>query len=245
MPGAGAPGPLVIIGGHEDREGERAILRAVASHVGDGPLLLLSAASASPEKYLGVYEAAFADLGVTVVPVSPTEPDSTFQGGGGVFISGGDQKRFMDSVPPEVRESIRALRSRGGVVAGTSAGASVLSEVMLAAGPGRESPDLDDVDLREGLGLLPGAVVDQHFAERGRIGRLVAAVAQRPDVVGIGIDEDTAVIAEGDRIDVVGAGSVYLLDIPRSARDAPGRAAEFRLRVLASGESARLGGPRH
>jgi cyanophycinase len=241
----GTPGPLVIIGGHEDREGDRTILRAVASHAAGGPLLLLSAASASPEKYLGVYEAAFADLGVTLVPISATEPDSTFQGAGGVFISGGDQKRFMEDVPAEVRESIRALRSRGGVVAGTSAGASVLSEVMLAAGPGRESPDLGDVDLREGLGLLRAAVIDQHFAERGRIGRLVAAVAQRPDVVGIGIDEDTAVIVDGERIEVVGAGSVYLLDVPRAARDAAPRAAEFRLRVLAAGESARLGGPRH
>jgi cyanophycinase len=162
------------------------------------------------------------------------DPDaaSKLAGAGGLFISGGSQNRFMERVPPAVREGIRALWRGGGVVAGTSAGASVLSSAMLARGPAEETPAPDEVDLAEGLGLLEGAIVDQHFSERGRIGRLVAAVAQRRDLLGVGIDEDTALIVERGRMLALGAGSVYLLDAVDRL--------EFRLRVLASGDAVEL-----
>ena len=232
-------GSLILIGGHEDREGERTILRAVAVRVDSRPLLLLSAASKVPEEYLDIYRDAFSDLGVQIVALDQNDPDAAqkVQGASGVFISGGDQNRFMESVPAELRQSIRDLWLSGGVIAGTSAGASVMSSVMLARGPAEETPDPDDVDLGEGLGLLGGAVVDQHFSERGRIGRLVAAVTQRRELLGIGIDEDTALIVERDRMLVLGAGSVYLLDVAAHEADP----VEFRLRVLASGDAARHG----
>jgi cyanophycinase len=234
----GTTGSLIAIGGNEDREGQRTILRSVAVRLGGGRLLLLSVASTSPDDYLQLYREAFRDLGVEVVPVSVDDPDAAqkFADAGGLFISGGNQSRFMDLVTAELRESIRALWMRGGVVAGTSAGASVLGAVMLAHGAGDESPDRDDVDLREALGLVGGTIIDQHFAERGRIGRLVAALAQRGDLRGLGIDEDTALVIEPERMLVIGSGSVYLLDSVPPRADPP----EFRLRVLAAGDSIRV-----
>src|SRR3546814_15945439 len=89
---------------------------------------------------------------------------------------------------------VRRLHLRGGVVAGTSAGASVMSETMLVRGSSQESHRIGDLHMAPGLGLIRDVIIDQHFAERGRIGRLLGAVAQNPRVLGIGIDEDTAII---------------------------------------------------
>jgi cyanophycinase len=206
-------GPLVVIGGHEDREGERVILKEVARHLRGRKLLLCAAASRSPEKYLTMYRTAFADLGVEVIQLDASNAHAVSDGAGGVFLSGGKQGRLVQAVSgTAIERAIREIWDGGGVIAGTSAGASALGETMLARGAGDETPSDDDVQFATGLGLIAGVIIDQHFAERGRIGRLATAVATRPDLVGLGIDEDTAIVIAAGRMEVIGDGGVYVLD---------------------------------
>jgi cyanophycinase len=111
-------------------------------------------------------------------------------------------------------EVVRKLYAQGATIAGTSSGASVMSETMLVAGNGEDS-HISGGSLRmaPGLGLVPGVIIDQHFAERGRIGRLLGAVAQNPRLLGIGIDEDTAIAFDGHKkFSVLGSGAVYIVD---------------------------------
>ena len=102
---------------------------------------------------------------------------------------------------------------RGGLVAGTSAGASVMSDTMLVTGESRGTPRISDsLRMAPGLGLMHHVVIDQHFSERGRFGRLLGAVAHNPQSLGLGIDEDTAIVVQGKAFRVLGSGAVYVLD---------------------------------
>jgi cyanophycinase len=215
-------GPLIIIGGHEDKEGERIILREVAHHLKGGRLVLATVASHQPEGYFESYKKAFAALGVTDLvelyledraEAKDVEKLRIFDGAAGVFFSGGDQLRIssqLGDTPAEQR--VREIHEAGGVIAGTSAGASAMSDTMLVKGNGQETHRIGDLHLAPGLGLVRDVIIDQHFAERGRIGRLLGAVAQNPRELGIGIDEDTAVILRGHKFKVVGSGGVYVVD---------------------------------
>jgi len=109
---------------------------------------------------------------------------------------------------------MRVLYAQGALIAGTSSGASVMAEVMLASGESQSSPRTgDSFRLAPGLGLISGVIIDQHFAERGRMGRLLGAVALNPRLLGIGIDEDTALVFRGhEEAGVVGSGAVYFID---------------------------------
>jgi cyanophycinase len=216
------PGPLIVIGGHEDKEGERLILKEVAARLGQGKLVIATVASHEPEGYFDAYKAAFAPLGVTdLVELYVNERDETrsprthdiLSDAAGVFFTGGDQLRISSQIgDTPVEEMVRAIHRRGGVIAGTSAGASAMSETMLVRGPSAESHRIGDLNMAPGLGLLSEVIIDQHFAERGRIGRLLGAVAQNPRMLGIGIDEDTAIVVEGGRCTVLGSGAVYVVD---------------------------------
>jgi cyanophycinase len=132
----------------------------------------------------------------------------------GVFFTGGDQLRITSQIgDTPTFEKLHELHRRGVVIAGTSAGASVVCETMLVAGEGRESHRIDDsLKMAPGLGLVPGMIVDQHFAERGRLGRLLGAVAHNPVMLGVGIDEDTAIIIENGHFTVLGSGAIYVID---------------------------------
>lgn len=131
----------------------------------------------------------------------------------GVFFTGGDQLRIASQIgDTPIERAVLDLHLRGGLIAGTSAGASVMSETMLVKGSGAESHRIGDLHMAPGLGLIRDVIIDQHFAERGRIGRLLGAVAQNPRLLGIGIDEDTAIIVEGRRFHVVGDGAVTVVD---------------------------------
>lgn len=217
-------GALIIIGGHEDRDpkGKRAVLREVAARVGGGKLVLATVASHEPEGYLDVYAKAFEGLGIGdlvelyVDERSEAEQDeklAVLDDAAGVFFSGGDQLRIASQVghtPIEAR--VRRIFERGGLIAGTSAGAAVMSETMLVKGASGESHRIGDLHMAPGLGLIRNVIIDQHFAERGRFGRLLGAVAHNPRVLGLGVDEDTAAIVEGDTFRVVGSGAVYVVD---------------------------------
>ena len=247
-------GPLIIIGGGEDKEGERTILREVARRLDGGKLVLATVASHQPEGYFEAYQKAFADLGVTdLVELYVEERAETanpeklklFDGAVGVFFSGGDQLRIASQIgDTPVEQKVRAIHERGGLVAGTSAGASVMSETMLVKGASSESHRIGDLHMAPGLGLVPNVIIDQHFAERGRFGRLFGAVAHNPRELGIGIDEDTAIVVEGEALRVIGKGCVYVVDgagvtrsnIAEARADRALSMTDVRLHVLSQGD---------
>jgi cyanophycinase len=249
------PGPLIAIGGHEDKDGKRTILQEVARRLNGGRLVLATVASHQPEGYFPSYQKAFEAFGVTdLVELylndrSEThDPDkiALFEGATGVFFSGGDQLRISSQIgDTPIEQRIKEIHHCGGLIAGTSAGAAVMSESMLTGGSSGESHRIGDLNMAPGLGLIRDAIIDQHFAERGRIGRLLGAVAHNPRMLGIGVDEDTAIIVEGRQFRVLGAGAVYVVDAEDVTHSniAEGRSAQtmsihdVRLHVLASGDS--------
>ena len=215
-------GPLIIIGGHEDKEGERVILKEVAQGLKGGRLVIATVASHEPEGYFESYRAAFAGIGVTDLVELYVEERSqslespalkVLEGAGGVFFSGGDQLRISSQIgDTPIERRLRELHEAGAVIAGTSAGASVMSETMLVKGASSESYRIGDLHMAPGLGLIRDLIIDQHFAERGRYGRLLGAVAHNPRLLGVGIDENTAIVVHGRRFRVIGSGAAYVVD---------------------------------
>jgi cyanophycinase len=248
-------GTLIIIGGHEDHDGDREILREVAKHVANGRLVLATIASHEPDGYLEKYQASFADLGVTEVTelyvaeraegASP-EKLAALDGVEAIFFSGGDQLRITSQIgDTPIEKRVHEIFRNGGLIAGTSAGASMMADTMLVKGQSAASFRIGEVRMAPGLGLLPNVIIDQHFAERGRIGRLIGAVSQNPRVLGIGIDEDTAIVVQGHRFRVIGSGAVYLVDasgvthsnIADAETDAPLSIYDLKLHVLSGGDA--------
>jgi cyanophycinase len=218
----GSKGSLIIIGGHEDKEGERRILQEVRARAARGKLVVATVATAHPQEVWAEYRAVFRKLGMKSIEhldvesredAFAEEKVAVLQGAGAVFFTGGDQLRITSRMGGSPAcERIREIFERGGTIAGTSAGASAMSDTMLVAGPSDQSNKAEAVQMAPGLGLINGVIVDQHFAERGRLGRLVGAVAQNPRLLGVGIDEDTAVVAEATRLSILGSGAVYVVD---------------------------------
>lgn len=217
-------GSLIIIGGHEERDpnGKRRILHEVANRIRGGKLVLATVASHNPEGYFDEYEKAFADLDIGELvelyvedrnEASDREKLEVLDDAQGIFFSGGDQLRITSQIGDTgIEAKVRALFDRGGLVAGTSAGAAVMSETMLVKGTSKVTHRIGDVRMAPGLGLIRDVIIDQHFAERSRFGRLLGAVAQNPRVLGVGIDENTAAIVERDEMRVIGDGAVYIVD---------------------------------
>jgi cyanophycinase len=248
-------GTLVAIGGHEDKEGRKTILKEVAHLLHGGRLVVATVASHDPEGYFDSYKQAFADLGVTdLVELYVNERAETaspetlrlLEGAAGIFFSGGDQLRISSTLgDTPVARRVAEILAGGGVIVGTSAGAAAMSDTMLVKGSSAESHRIGDLHMAPGLGLMRDVIIDQHFAERGRIGRLLGAVAQNPRELGVGIDEDTAIVVRGSRFEVLGSGGVYVVDgsgVTHSniAEAAPQRALsifDVRLHVLGSGDA--------
>ncbi len=222
----GTPGALLAIGGAEDRAGSRgSVLDRFVRLAGRdlARIAVIPTASSLGPEIIDSYERAFHRLGAKeVVPLRPTsrieahDPSlvAELSRVTGVFMTGGNQLRLSAVVAgTPFGEAIREAHLRGAVVGGTSAGASFLSSHMVAMGPGGATPKQRMTQLAAGLGLLPNAVVDQHFLQRNRYGRLLMLVAQSPALLGIGVDENTgAVIEDGHLMSVVGRGSVTVLD---------------------------------
>jgi cyanophycinase len=217
-------GTLIIIGGKEDKDGNQEILQLVAERAGSGKLVVATVATDVPDELWKEYREIFRKLGVrriehldirTREEALSEEYARIVEDAEVLFFTGGDQLKITSQLGDSMiyRRTIQLLE-KGGTVAGTSAGASVMSTTMLVAGPGEQSPNIEDaIRMAPGLGFFPDAVVDQHFAERGRIGRLVSAISQNPRQLGVGIDEDTAIIVHGlDYFEVVGRGAAYVLD---------------------------------
>jgi cyanophycinase len=216
---------LVIIGGHEDRTNDKIILGEVARRIGSGKLVVSTVAMAKgTDELFDQYETAFRSLGVKHVynlEINSREEATReskikiLDNANGVFFTGGDQVKITSQIgDTPIFQRVREIYDDGGVLAGTSAGASALSETMLVYGGEEQSPAIGgSMRMAPGLGLIGGVIIDQHFMERGRIGRLLGAVAQNPKNLGIGIDEQTAVVVErGNSFYVLGTGAVYVID---------------------------------
>lgn len=221
-----ATGHLMIVGGNENRKSEMAILERFVALAGgpDATIFLLTAASKAHDDMWDVYEKAFTKLGIRHVATSNIETredaadeeiaSRVFEADG-IFMTGGDQKKLMALIGGTLIDHAmhRALRERGVCIGGTSAGASAMSEHMLFDGSKDLLPQKGSVHLGAGLGLVRRVIIDQHFSERQRLGRLLSAVAQNPYLLGAGIDENTALIVRpGQGVEVIGDGAVTLID---------------------------------
>lgn len=218
------PGPLVIIGGAEDKEGDCLVLREFVRAAGgvDAEIAVMTAATSLPGEVGDEYIRVFERLGAKRVDVVHTERREDSERGDnlekveaatGIFFTGGDQSRIVDCIKGTPLDEVIHQRHReGAVIGGTSAGAAMMPDEMIVGGASVSNPSVDAVEMGPGMGFLPGVVIDQHFAQRGRLGRLLAGLVLQPAVIGLGIDENTAIIVTGDEFEVVGAGTITVVD---------------------------------
>ena len=256
------PGPLLIVGGAEDKLRRRTILRRFVDLSGgpDARIAVIPTASSLGPEIVEVYDALFRKAGAgDVGAVRPTTREQAhdpalverLDSATGLFMTGGNQLKLSSVVcGTPVGEAIVRAHRRGAVVAGTSAGASIQSSHMVAFGVGGSTPKQRMTQVAAGLGLLGSTVIDQHFDQRNRYGRLLMIVAQSPQLLGLGIDEDTAAVVEHVEVDgeehevlsVLGRGAVTIMDPARlrtnayeARRSAPLLASGVVLHVLPEG----------
>jgi cyanophycinase len=237
------PGPLMIIGGAEDKLRRRTILKEFVAASG-GPearIAVVPTASSLGPEVVEVYDALFRREGAAeVVAIRPESRDDAYDpdlvarlaGATGIFMTGGNQLKLSAIIcGTPLGDAIVAARERGVVVAGTSAGASIQSSHMVAFGGPGSTPKQRMTQVAAGLGLLGSSVIDQHFDQRNRYGRLLMIVAQSPQLLGIGVDEDTAAIVETvsaavpdgephEVLRVIGRGAVTVMDPARITTNA-------------------------
>jgi cyanophycinase len=231
--GFGVAGPVILIGGAEDKRRTKVILTRFVELAGgqDGHIVVISTASTlgdlATEKYGELFEEMGAGRVTGLRPVSREEANdpeiaAPLADATGAFLTGGNQVRLVSVVGgTRLEDALVSAHDRGAVIAGTSAGASAASTHMVAFGRPGASPKHRMIHISAGLGLVDGVVVDQHFEQRGRMGRLLAAVALSPRLIGIGLDEDTAAVIYADRtLEVLGKGSVTLVDGSNISTDA-------------------------
>jgi cyanophycinase len=237
---------LLIIGGAEDKVGRSTILRRFVRLAGGrkASVVLIPTASSFPDEVVETYTTAFKRLGVSeIVVVNPGSRASAvarraadgpvqsavgamveaLDGATGIFMTGGNQLKLSQLfVGTPLSDAIARAHERGAVVAGTSAGASIMSQFMISLGADGVTPRQRSSQLTSGLGLLPDVIIDQHFDERARYGRLMSLVASSPNLLGVGIDEDTAAeVRDGRELTVVGSGSVFVVDARTAVSDVP------------------------
>jgi cyanophycinase len=226
-------GTLLAIGGAEAKLRRRTVLEAFVAAAGgtDARIGVVSSASSLGNEVAEVYKTVFTSLRahqiIALRPESRAEahdPDLVEAVGevSGIFLTGGNQLKlssFITGTP--FGDAIKQAHERGTVIAGTSAGASILAEHMIAFGASGATPKQRMSQLSAGLGLLRGVVIDQHFEQRNRYGRLLSLVAQSPSLLGLGVDEDTAaVIHDESRLEVIGGGAVTVIDGQNMVSDA-------------------------
>lgn len=217
---------VLVIGGAEDKVHGREILRTFFARAGanDAHIAIIPSASREPSIIGGRYIRIFEDMGakkVELLDIREREQceyrdyQQSLEACTGVFLTGGDQLRLCGVLSDTPAIDIIRQRVRSGelTLAGTSAGAAVMGHHMIAGGGSGESPNRSLVDMATGLGFIPEVIVDQHFNNRNRMGRLMSAIASHPDRLGIGIDEDTCALFERDGwLQVLGKGSVTIID---------------------------------
>lgn len=229
-------GRLLVIGGNEDRdENNMKILPHFVKMCGGkrARIIVCGTSSEHVEQKERTYRKLFEKIGVAEV----FEPDVTRRRDGddaelvkmvrhatGVFFTGGDQLRLTAIVAgtPFGNEIRHRVFNEGMVAGGTSAGAAAMSSTMIIAGNSKGTVRRADVSLAPGLGYWRDTVVDTHFAQRGRVSRLLVIFAHNPQILGVGIDEDTAIeVCPGERFDVIGRGAVFVFDGAVTHSNAP------------------------
>jgi cyanophycinase len=218
-------GTLIIIGGHEDKHDSCGILQQVAqvAKADRGSLVLITVATEVPGEVEAAYRRAFKALGVKRIEVldirtrEQAHADAHIHmahGASVVFFTGGDQLRLTSQLGDSpVFQVLQKLLAQGGTIVGTSAGAAAMPATMIISGDGETSNAISALGMAPGLGLIDDVVIDSHFAERGRMGRLLGAVAQNPRHLGLGIDENTAImVPHGKHFQVMGTEAVYVVD---------------------------------
>jgi cyanophycinase len=226
-------GTVIVIGGAEDKIRDRIILNRFVSLAGgeDSTVCVISTASSLGHEAGERYRVVFGELGVqTVRPLHAMTRaqanDETFarqvRDATGIFLTGGNQLRLSSTLGgTRLANAILDRFQAGAVIAGTSAGASAMSSHMIAFGASGATPKHRMAAIAAGLGVLPGVIVDQHFQQRNRLGRLLSLIAQNPSLLGLGVDEDTAGVVGPDQIlEVIGRGSVTVVDGAAAETDA-------------------------
>jgi len=216
-------GWVIPIGGAEKKLRDRVILKRFCELSGQEAAKILVIPTASELEDTGPrYVDIFESMGASskYIPVNEREDcfnqeiQDSLSKATGIFITGGNQLRLstiLGGTP--VAKLIRSLNASGVHVAGTSAGAAIMSEHMIAGGQSGPTPHENGAVMAPGLGLTNKVIIDQHFRQRGRIGRLMAALSYNPFVSGLGIDEDTAAfIAPDGVLEVVGSGAITVVD---------------------------------
>ncbi len=218
-------GQLVIIGGAEDKEGDCTILREFVRRAGgvSARIVVMTVATELPREVGENYIRVFERLGVEDVRIVDTvereDANSAsyleaIEKATGVFFTGGNQARITSILKDtEIDRLLHKRLSEGAVIGGTSAGAAMMPDVMIVEGDSETNPRLEIVEMEPGMAFLPGVVIDQHFLQRGRIGRLLSAVSQQPVVLGFGIDENTAIVVNNNQFEVIGEGVVTVVDV--------------------------------
>jgi cyanophycinase len=253
---------LLVIGGAEElgpgRETRGTILGRFVALAG-GPaanLVVIATATSDPDLREAEYAEVFAGLGAgSTTPLRLTEREqanseeavAVLRAATGVFFTGGDQLRITTVIGgSKVDSALHGRVADGLVLAGTSAGAAMMSSTMIIGGRDADV-STSSVRIAPGLEFLPGVLIDMHFAARGRLNRLLSAVAMYPHELGLGIDEDTAILVDGDRFEVLGSGSVTVIDAGPATRirtpvDGDGPIALFgvQLHVLPAGNAYEL-----
>ena len=223
----------MVIGGAEDKIRDRVILNRFCSLAGgaDGVVVVISTASSLGHLAGERYREVFTGLGIgSVRPLhamtrnQANDPAYARQvnDATGVFLTGGNQLRLSSTIGGTLlAEAVLERFRNGAVVAGTSAGASAMSSHMIAFGATGGTPKHRMAALAAGLGVLPSVIVDQHFQQRNRYGRLLSVIAQNPSLLGLGVDEDTAGVVGPDHVmEVIGRGSVTIVDGASAETDA-------------------------
>ncbi|GAB3070349.1 cyanophycinase [Intrasporangium mesophilum] len=236
-PSASATGvrrTLLVIGGAEDRIGRSVVLKRFVKLAGGrrSHIVVVPTASAFADEVSESYRDVFTRLrggDVSVVhPVTRRDANdpsmvASLDAATGIFITGGSQVKLAQNVVgTPVGDAIIRAYDRGAVVAGTSAGASIMSRFMISLGEEGLTPRQRASQISAGLGLVEDVIIDQHFEQRGRYGRLMSMVAASPNLLGMGIDENTAAeIRNGRVMSVIGAGSIFLVNARNAITDAP------------------------
>jgi cyanophycinase len=216
---------MLIIGGAEDKNGDSEILKKAVEIAGgeSAKLCVLTTATEHPKTTGEEYKKTFRRLGLHDIKLLNicTREDANredlaeiIEDSTSIFFTGGDQLRITSILGGTlVYKAIQKSYSNGTPIIGTSAGASVMSSNMIVDGNNNDPARKCTLKMAPGMGLLEEAIIDQHFHQRGRIGRLLCGVAENPNILGIGIDEDTAVLVHPDaHFDVVGTNTVSVID---------------------------------
>ena len=231
--GQSRAGHLLIIGGAEDKLRQRQILSRFFTLAGgtEARVVVISTASSLGEEATELYLSLFRQMGIADVRgMRPLVRDDAndrrlvamVEDATAIFMTGGNQLRLSSVIGGTLLGRAIVDRHRqGAIIAGTSAGASAIASHMVAFGASGATPKQRMTQMSAGLGLLPGVLIDQHFEQRNRFGRLLALVAQSPALLGLGIDEDTAALVSPKGImEILGKGSVTILDPAHIQTDA-------------------------